>query len=449
MDDAFDLVVIGSGSAGSTVASRCSSRGWKVAVVDSRPFGGTCALRGCNPKKVLVGGSELADWTRRFHRQGIVRERMQLDWTALMRFKRTFTDPVPVSREKSFKEAGIETLHGRARFVSPEEVIVGDRRLRARRFAVTAGARPVDLPIEGQDLLTTSDRFLELDRLPPRIVFIGGGYISFEFAHVAARAGARATILHRGDRALRRFDPDLVDRLIARSREAGIEIHLEAEVKSIERSEAGLLIRTSSPRASGELKADMAVHGAGRIPDIDDMNLAAAGVESGRKGVVVNLYLQSVSNPAVYAGGDAADAGPPLTPVAGRDGSIIAENLLDGNRRMADYSGVPTVVFTTPPLAAVGLREHEAREKGLRFRTNHQETSGWYTARRVAEECSGFKVLIEEGSGRILGAHLLGPHAEEVINIFALAIRAGIGVEVLADALFSYPTASSDVSYML
>jgi glutathione reductase (NADPH) len=164
----------------------------------------------------------------------------------------------------------------------------------------------------------------------------------------------------------------------------------------------------------------------------------------------VNEYLQSVSNSAVYAAGDAAaSGGPPLTPVAGYEGRIVAANLLEGNHIKASYLGVPTVAFTIPPLASVGLSELSAHERGLKFRTHHEITTSWYSSRRVAEDCSGFKLLIEDDTDRILGAHLLGPHAEEVINLFAFAIATNAGAADLRDAIFAYPTLSSDVRYML
>ena len=164
----------------------------------------------------------------------------------------------------------------------------------------------------------------------------------------------------------------------------------------------------------------------------------------------VNRYLQSTSNPCVYAAGDAASSGgPPLTPIAGYEGRIVATNLLEGNRATAVYTAVPSAVFSVPPLATAGLSEQAAHEKGLRFRTHREITSSWYSSRRVAEECSGFKVLIEDSSDRILGAHLLGPHADELINLFALAIRSGMPTSELRETIFSYPTLASDVQYML
>ena len=164
----------------------------------------------------------------------------------------------------------------------------------------------------------------------------------------------------------------------------------------------------------------------------------------------MNEYLQSASNSAVYAAGDAAETpGQPLTPVAALEGRVVAANLLNGNQARPDYTGTPSVAFTLPPIAAVGLGEEEAREQGLKFKVNSQDTSQWYSSRRVGEAYSASKVLIEENTGRLLGAHLLGPSADELINLFALAIRQGLTAEDLKDAIFAYPTHASDLSYMV
>jgi glutathione reductase (NADPH) len=230
MSEDFDLVVIGTGSAASAAASRCRQAGWRVAVADSRPFGGTCALRGCDPKKVLVGAAEALDRIHGLGGRGLRQDGARIEWSDLMRFKRSFTEPVPRAREDGFAKAGIAAYHGRARFIGRTSVQVGESVLAARYVVIAAGARPADLAIPGAEHAITSDQFLELAELPTRVVLLGGGYISFEFAHVAARAGARPTILHRGPRPLVSFDPDLVDLLLMRTREVGIDVRLQAEV---------------------------------------------------------------------------------------------------------------------------------------------------------------------------------------------------------------------------
>jgi glutathione reductase (NADPH) len=445
----FDVIAIGTGSAASAVASRCREAGWQVAIVESRPFGGTCALRGCDPKKVLVGAAEAVDWTRRMQGKGIQAANLQMDWPELMRFKRSFTEPVPKRREDGFAKAGIAAFHGRARFASPTTIQVEEETLEGRYVVIAAGEVPADLEIPGAEHLTTSDQFLELNELPRRILFVGGGYIAFEFAHVAALAGSKVTVLHRGPRPLALFDPDLVDQLVERTRGLGVDVHLGTEAIGIEQSSARLIVRALASGKTSAFQTEMAVHAAGRVPEIHDLNLDAVGIEWEKRGVRVNEFLQSVSIPAVYAAGDAASGGPPLAPVASYEGLIVAANLLKGNHQRANYLGVPSVVFTIPPLAAVGLSERGAREQNLKFTVKQEMTSTWYSSRRVAETCSGYKVLVEEATNRILGAHILGSEADEVINLFALAIRSGMRATDLKHMLFAYPTSGSNTTRML
>jgi len=450
-----DLIVVGTGSAAQRVAYPCREAGWSVTVVDSRPFGGTCAQRGCDPKKVLVGVSELVDWARRMHGKGLSAPVATVDWSDMIDFKRTFVEGVPSSSEAGFRDAGIVTVHGRAHFTGSSSLRVGEDTHTARHVVIAAGARHAPLGIQGEKHLLTSTGFLELGELPRRVVFVGGGYIAFEFAHVAARAGAEVQILHRGDRPLEGFDADLVARLVAVTRDLGVEVRVRTAVVAVERRGDELVVRTRSGDEQRdehrEVVCDLVVHAAGRVPEIDDLALDAGGVDrAGSGGIAVNEYLQSTSNPAVYAAGDAvASGGLPLTPVAGMQGSIVATNLLEGNARTPNYDGIPSVVFTTPPLARVGLDEVGARARGLRFTVHQGDTSGWYSSRRVALSRTGYKTLVEDGTGRILGAHLFGLHAEEVVNIFGLAIRKGLSAADLKDMVYAYPTSASDVSYMI
>ena len=448
MDRQYDLVVVGTGVT-SAVASRCREAGWTVAVVDSRPFGGTCALRGCVPKKILVSAAEAVHAARDLAGTGVQAERLTIDWAPLMRYKRALVDPATERTERNWASIGVEQFHGRARFVGATTLAVGGDRLTGRRILVAAGSMPVPLKVPGAERLTTSEEFLNLDRLPPRIVFVGGGYIAFEFAHVAARAGASVTIAHRGPRPLEAFDPDLVAMLVRRTREIGIRVELGTEVRGLQPSGDQLVVLGTQGDGELRIETDLAVHAAGRVPEIDDLDLETAGVEREQRGVVVNEYLQSVSNAAVYAGGDAAASGPPLTPKAEHDAAVLTTNLLEGNRRAANYDGIASAVFTLPPLASTGLTETAARAGGRTFRTHRQDTSSWFNTRRVGETASGFKVLVDESTDRIIGAHLLGPHADETINLFAVAIRVGIPASELRQALFAYPTFGSDVRFML
>ena len=246
------------------------------------------------------------------------------------------------------------------------------------------------------------------------------------------------------------FDPDLVDTLVQATRELGIDVHLNTSVEAIEKETDHFIVSAATEEGDQRFETDLAVHGAGRVPDIDDLALETAGVARQKKGVTVNDFLQSVSNAAVYAAGDAAaNSGLPLTPVASAEGHVVASNMLKGNHRKPNYAGVPTVVFTVPPLASVGLREDEARQKGLKFKIKREDTSEWYSSRRVNLKHSGYKVLLEDGTDRILGAHLLGEHAEEVINIFGMTIRYGLKTQDLKTMIYAYPTSGSDVGYMI
>ncbi len=419
-----------------------------MAVIDQRPLGGTCALRGCDPKKVLVGASAALDHARRLLGHGLSGE-IRIDWAALMQRKRSFTDPVPESQARGYASAGIPTFAGEAAFETRDTLRVGAITLRFTQVVIAAGAEPAKLGIPGEDDLVTSDGFLELEALPQRIVFVGGGYIAAEFSHLAARAGAQVTILQRGPRMLEAFDPELTTILMDRFGELGIDVRTGATVTAIERVDRGYVVRAATSSGPVAIETDMVIHAAGRVPALTALNLAAGGVDASNGRLVLNEYLQSVSNPAVYAAGDSAQSGPPLTPIAGRDGHVVAANLLSGNHRTPDYRAVPSVAFTVPPIAAVGLSEKAARERTTNLAVQYERASDWYTARQAAESVYGYKVLIDRDTDAILGAHLVGPHAEEIINIFALVLRQNISVAALRDSIFAYPTAASDIGYML
>jgi glutathione reductase (NADPH) len=447
MTESYDLVVIGSGTAAQVASARVRKAGWTVAVIDHRPFGGTCALRGCDPKKMLVSGEEAVDAARRMRGHG-VEGHVRIVWPELMAFKRGFTGPVPDKQDRRYAEQGIAAVHGLARFTGPDTVAVGGREMKARHVLIATGARPVPLGIPGEEFVATSDDFLELETLPRRVVLIGGGYIAAEFSHLAARAGSEVTVLQRGPRILPRFDPDLVRWLMESFAALGIDVRTGTDVMRVERAADGFLVRAAASGQEQVVAADLVVHAAGRVPDLDALDLATAGVRLDNGRLALNEFLQSVSNPRVYAAGDAASSGPPLTPVSSHDAKVVAGNLLDGNRHRPDYRGVPSVAFTLPPIAAVGLGEDEVRAQGLRVQVKSERVPGWFTARRLAEPVYGYKTLIEESSGRVLGAHLVGPNVDEVINVFALAIRHGLTAADLKATMFAYPTGASDVGYM-
>lgn len=443
-----DVIVIGTGSAGSIIAFACRKAGKKVAIIDDRKVGGTCALRGCDPKKVLVGAADLIEWNYHMHAQKIIHPVPRINWNALMQFKRTFTDPVPLSLEKELAGAGIALFKGRAIFVDEQTIQVGGEiLLKGKKIVIATGAVPNVPPIPGSNHFITSDEFLELEKLPKDITFIGGGYISFEFAHIAARAGSRVRIIHRSSHVLKEFDPDLVKMLVEYSNEIGIDILLDSTPTKIEKKKDTYYL-TVKGKSKKTIKTDLVVIGSGRKPALEKLNLEKAHIKWDGKKLLLNAYLQSISNPRVFAAGDAASKGPPLSPVAGIDGNAVAYNMLKANKTKPNYAGVASVVFSIPPLAKVGLTVTEARKKGLHFHVKFKKTHEWYSSRRLNERCSGFKVLVEKETGKILGAHILGENAEELINIFALAIRLNLSMHQLKTTPFAYPSHGSNVHSM-
>ena len=229
-------------------------------------------------------------------------------------------------------------------------------------------------------------------------------------------------------------------------RKAGVHVEIGLRVSGVERTSNGFQVRAGDTSYA----ADLVVHAAGRVPDVADMGLEAGHVASSSKGIRVNAELRSESNPRVYAAGDCADTGnPALTPVAGYEGAIAAANILRTGSRELTPHVIPSVVFTVPPLARVGMLESDAKKAGVDYKCSLQDTSGWYSSRRVGEEAGASKVLTDAKSGRVLGAHVFGQQAEELINVFALAIRCGLTVEDLKDQIFAYPTHGSDVQYMV
>ena len=444
----YDLIVIGTGTAAMVAAMRVRNAGWSVAVIDEKPFGGTCALRGCDPKKMLVAGAEVIDAVQRMSGNGAEGE-VRIDWPELIAFKRTFTGPIPEKHEERYRGKGIATFHGSARFTGPNSFQLDETELHGRHILIASGARPVHLGIPGEEHLIDNEAFLAMERLPRRIVLVGGGYIAAEFSHIAARAGAQVTILQRGPRMLTHFEPELVEWLMDSFRAAGIDVRTNTTVTAIEKQGNDFEVRAEANGEEASFDADLVVHAAGRDPALERLDLASANVEIEDGRLKLNEHLQSVSNPAVYAAGDAAQMGPPLTPVSSHDAKVVAANLVQGNRHKPDYRGVPSVAFTLPPIAAVGMGEEEGRRSGLRYRIKCERASDWYTARRVAERVYGYKTLVEEDSGRILGAHLVGPHSDEVINLFGLAIRHGLTADDLKSTMFAYPTGASDIGYMV
>jgi len=450
MADPYDLIVIGAGMAGINAANKCASAGWRVAITDELPYGGTCALRGCDPKKILRRGAEIVDAARLLDGKGIDLGGLSINWADLMGHKRGFTDPVPANMGTSLASNGVETLHGTATFSGPNHLDIDGRSVDARHILIAAGARPRPLDFPGHEHLIDSSDFLQLGELPRRVLFVGGGFVSFEFAHISARAGASPVIIDRGDRPLKGFDPDLVELLVERSGHVGIDIRRKTAITSIAANGSGYRVTVDTGGFESAIHTDLVVHGAGRVPELSRLGLDVADIDHGQRGVTVASHLQSTSNPAVWAAGDSADTpGMPLTPVAVFEGKVAASNMLRGDTTVPDYDGIATVVYTIPELARVGMLEADARIAGIDLDIRFRDTSGWFSNYRIGETTAATKILVDRATDTIVGAHMFGPEYGEIINFCALAIKLGLTTRQLKSMTASYPSVGSDLGSML
>ncbi|MEZ7819451.1 MAG: NAD(P)/FAD-dependent oxidoreductase [Aquiluna sp.] len=450
MTEKFDLLVIGAGVAGMSAATKSSSQGRRVAIVDALPYGGTCALRGCDPKKILRRGAEIVDAARMFSGKGIEGDQFGINWADLMKHKHGFTDPVPKNMEESLRSQGVTTLHGVAAFTDDTHVDIDGKIYEASNILIATGARPRELDFPGHEHLIDSTDFLNLPNLPPRIAFIGGGLVSFEFAHIAARAGSSPVILDRGDIPLQEFDPDLVELLLERGETAGVAVQRNTTIASVVKIPQGFRITVERGGETATIDTDLVVHGAGRVPDLTRMGLDAGSIAYSPKGISVAGHLQSTTNPHVYAAGDSADTpGMPLTPVAVFEAQVAASNILKSGTVTPDYRAIPAAVFTIPELVRVGMLEHDARAEGFNVDVRYSDTSGWYSNYRIGETAGATKILIDKNTDLIIGAHLFGHHYSEVANTISLAMKHGLTTKQLRSTTAVYPSIGGDLAAML
>ena len=448
----YDVLIVGSGTAGQTAAHDLVGHDLKIALVEKtdRP-GGTCALAGCQAKKWLYEAAESIARCRHLHGKGVT-ELPSADWAEVWKEKNAFTSPIPERTVKSLEGAGIDYLKGEARFVASDEMEVGDRRIKARFFVLATGARPMPLPFQGAERLITSDEFLELQDPPPDIVFVGGGFISFEFAHFAARIGKekrRVRILEAAPRPLGPFDGEMVELLVEASREEGIEIESNVRIESVFRQGPAFVVAT---RSHGDLETEMVVHGAGRVPDIEGLNLEAAGIEASRQGIAVDEGMRA-SNPRVLAIGDCA-ATVMLARVADQEAHVAARNILaacgHGEKAAIDYGAVPSLLFTYPQYGMVGKTEEALKKEGVKYLKSFDSRVKWPTYTRIGLRHAAYKILAGTDD-RILGAHVLSDNASGLISVVRQAMLDGTSVEELYErsVMSPYPTRESDLTYML
>jgi len=445
----YDLVVLGAGSAGIAAAEIARGAGWTVLVVEGREVGGTCPLRGCVPKKVLVAAAETLDHIARARAHGIQVGPVMLDWPALIARTKTFVDGVPAAMASALEKRGIDLLHGRARFVDPRAIDVDGRRIAARKILVSTGSVPRPLGIPGADHAVTSDDILELPQRPESVVFVGGGVIAFEFTHVFARAGTKVTILEMGPRILPALETEVVGRLAAATRDLGVEIRTGVAVDAIERVDGSFRVRFRHAGAAQELVAACVANGAGRVADVERLDLEAAGIAHEGPDVRLDPYLRSTTNPDVFFAGDAVANTPQLSALATYEGRIVGHNVTHPEPIAPDYDPIPSAVFTIPALATVGLTEERARAAGHAVAVKTNDMREWRSARTYAAPVAFAKVLIDEASGQVVGAHLLGDGAPETIHAFAFAMRLRLPATELAEAVYVYPTFHADLRHLV
>jgi glutathione reductase (NADPH) len=445
----FDVAIIGGGNAGIGVTGPARRAGLSVAMIESRDLGGTCPNRGCTPKKVLVAAGHALHAIERAAVHHITVGKPRLDWAALIDREKDLIKEIPAVIARSMGHRQVEVIKGHASFAAPNAIRVGDRLLEAKHIVIATGSKPRPLPIPGAEHMISSDEMLTERQMPGSVVFVGGGVISFEFGHVYARAGAQVTILEALPQLLPAMDADAVAHLAAESERIGIRLLTAVAVTRIEPANGRLRVVFTHEGVERAIAADRVVNAAGRIANVDQLDLAQGHVAHADGRVVLDRHLCSTSNRAVHVAGDAVPGAPQLSPIATYEGDIVGRNIAEDAGLSPDYASVPTAVYTVPALAAIGLTEADARQRGFNVKVHSSDMIGWLSARSYAETVAWSKIVVDADTDRILGAHFVGHAGEELVNIFGLAIKFGISASQLKNTIYAYPTFSADIRHML
>jgi glutathione reductase (NADPH) len=444
----YDALILGSGNAGLSATEPIRAAGLSVALVEERDLGGTCPNRGCTPKKVLVAAAHSLHEIAQAKVHCIKVAEARLDWAALIDREKQLIRHIPESIARTLDERGIEIIRGQAAFVGPNAVRVGQATIEARNIVIATGSKPRRLPIEGAEHMITSDDVLSERKLPRDLVFVGGGVVALEFSHVYARAGAKVTILEALPRLLQQLDQDAVDKIRRESERIGIALHTDVKVERIEKTGDRLRVVYQDGGAERIVEADRVVNGAGRVPNVDSLDLDAGKIEHDRERIAVDDYLRAKSNPAIYVAGDPL-ASPQLSPLASYEGRIVGRNIVEGPKHKPDYAVIPSCVYTVPALATVGLTETAAKDKGVKVEVRTSDMSDWLSTQTYAETVAWAKILIEPTSDRIVGAHMVGLAGEELINFFALGMKHGVTASQVRDMIYAFPTFAADITSMV
>jgi len=436
----FDLFTIGAGSGGVAASRRAGSYGAKVAICEVDRVGGTCVLRGCVPKKLMVYASHLRTELEDAAGYGWSLGETSLDWARLVAAKNAELDRLNAIYLRMLANAGVEVIAGRGRLVDGHTVDVDGTRYTAERILIGTGAWPYVPEIPGFELGITSNEALELTEVPRRILIVGGGYIAVEFAGIFAGAGAQVTMLIRGYGVLRGFDDDVHAALAEEMQRRGIEIRTHTDLESVERDGDALLVRC---RGGFEHKADVLLWATGRRPNTHGLGLEELGIKTDAHGAIEVDEWSRTNVHGVYALGDATTR-LNLTPVAIADGRALAETLFNDNPTSIDHEGVATAVFSQPEVGTVGMTEKEARaihEEIDVYRTHFRPMKNVLPGR---QDQTMMKLVVDGKSGRVLGVHMVGPDAGEIIQGFAVALQCGATKKQFDATVGIHPTSAEE-----
>ena len=439
----FDVVVLGAGPAGTAAATALKQQGKRVALVEEDLWGGTCPNRGCDPKKILYTAVEAKRRAELLAQRGLKSD-ISVDWPTLMANKREYTAPISSATKQGMEKAGITTYVGHAKFLTTKNLQVRDHQLAATNFVIATGQRPGTLDIPGQEFLQTSTDFLDLDEMPAKIVLIGGGYVAFELAGIAVQAGAQVTMVLHNAHPLRAFPQQLVQGLVAELKDQGVEFVENQAVTEVQQTADGFQV--TGPNGFSQV-TDRVFAAVGRQPNVDNLGLTQAGVEYSNQGVIVDRHLRSTAA-HIYAIGDAAASPvPKLTPVAGFEARYVAAQL-GGRDDEIRYPLVPTIVFSLPKLAQIGMTENQAQRNAARYQVKEVEMTNWITYKRQGEKQAQVQLILDQMSGLVVGAACLSLEADEMINYLSSLIGAEYSSKQVQQLLWAYPTTASDLQYL-
>ena len=441
----YDFFVIGAGSGGVRASRVAASFGARVAVAEEGRLGGTCVNVGCIPKKLLVYGSHFhQDFEDAAMGYGWTVGESSFDWPTLIANKDREIERLNGIYARLLDQAGVTHIEGRARLVDPHTVAVGDQRYTAQHILVATGGRPVRPRIPGAEHAITSDEAFALERLPQRVLIVGGGYIAVEFAGIFQGLGAQVIQAYRGALFLRGFDDDARTLVASEIQKAGIELRLHCEVEAIEKTSEGLRAVLSD----GEVReVDEVFYAIGRHPNTEGLGLEKIGVAVDKSGaIVVDDYSRS-SVESIFAIGDVTNR-VNLTPVAINEGICVANTLFNDRPMIPDHDAVPSAVFSQPALATVGLTETEARERYTEIDVYVSEFRALKHTLTGRDERSLMKLIVERASQRVLGLHVVSPDAAEIVQGFAVGIKLGATKADFDATVAIHPTAAEELVTM-